>query len=152
MKKSQGFTLIEIILVMVLIGIIGATASAFFTRNEIFEQRFFLNDFEATLHLARKVAVTTNCEVQLGYLTDNELALFQRKECSDKNNLKQIEVNAQAIKIPRFIKLNKLFPIYIDNNGRVYDHLHQWHETYELQLNSTKVLIDGFSGFVYEAK
>lgn len=66
MQKDDGFTLIELMLAIALVGILLATAVPAlddFTNNS--RQTGAINDFVSAMHLARNTAITTNSRVTM---------------------------------------------------------------------------------------
>ena len=156
MKKSQGFTLIEWLLVIILIGIVGATAAPLFSHHEIFQERFFINDLTAMIRYARTIASMSGCEVKIDYNNAHELTLFQRQGCYGDFSLKVVspylmsESKDYIVNIPSSLAFNANLPIYIAKDGKVYDQFHHWQKTLSLQIKKQQLIIDGTTGFAYE--
>lgn len=74
----KGFSLIELITVMVLISILGVAAFGRMTGLSGYEVRGFFDDTVAALRYAQKLAISTGCEVQVS-LTATSYQLFQRQ-------------------------------------------------------------------------
>ncbi len=156
-KMSHGFTLIELLLVIALLGIVGATASPLLNHHELFQERFFIDELSNMLRFAHKVATATGCEVQLRYKQENELALYMRQSCTG-SEFSQIvaspfllaENQGYTINVPRTLSVKANFPLFIESDGKVVDQSHLWQKEVKLQLKNNQIVIDGFSGFVYE--
>ena len=70
---NSGFTLVELIMTIVLLGILSVVAISSFNRGDFEEQGFF-DELIQVVRYAQKYAVTSNCEVQVA-LTANSYAL-----------------------------------------------------------------------------
>ncbi len=158
-KRIRGFTLIEWLLVIVLMGIIGATAAPLFLRHDDFEEKFFLDELSNMLRYARKVATATGCDVQIRYSAPNVLALYQRKNCTTDDFSKLVpspfllaEPANMMVEIPKGVSVKGNFPFYINKDGKVYNQFHLQPKEIILQLNKRQLIIDGFSGLVYEKR
>ena len=57
MKRWAGFTLVELIMVMIIVGILGAVAAPRFFDANVFKSRGFADQVQATLRYAQKEAV-----------------------------------------------------------------------------------------------
>lgn len=56
--------MIELIMVMVVLGILAASASSFFPEKSDYDERFFYEDVLAGLRHAHKLAMSTGCSVE----------------------------------------------------------------------------------------
>jgi prepilin-type N-terminal cleavage/methylation domain-containing protein len=155
-NKLKGFTLIEWLLVIILIGIVGATAAPLLQHHQIFQERFFINDLSAMLRYAHKVALMTGCEVKISYNDHHELSLYQRQSCNGDFTQKVIspylmsENKDYIVNIPHSVVLDANLPFFMDSDGKVYDQSHQWKNKLTLHIKKQKLIIDGKTGFIYE--
>lgn len=63
--RSHGFTLVELVLVMILTGILAATAIPRFFATDSFNNRGFYSDVINAIRYGQQYAVATNCPVQV---------------------------------------------------------------------------------------
>lgn len=75
--KQRGFTLIELIMVVILIGILAATALPKFSGKDAFAERAFFSDTLNAIRYAQKLAITTGCNVQVA-ISSNRYTLTRR--------------------------------------------------------------------------
>lgn len=68
-RQSRGFTLIELIMVMVVVGILGAIAYSKFFSRSVFEERGFFEETMQATRYAQKQAIAWGCDVQIAYTT-----------------------------------------------------------------------------------
>jgi MSHA pilin protein MshC len=64
-SKQVGFTLVELIMVIVMLGILSATALPKFFEKNTFAERAFFDDVLNAVRYAQKLAVATGCSVQV---------------------------------------------------------------------------------------
>jgi MSHA pilin protein MshC len=62
---SRGYTLIELVLVIVIAGILAHVAGSRFFSQPVFAQRGFTEELGAALRLAQKTAVSSECSTQV---------------------------------------------------------------------------------------
>lgn len=63
-KQQIGFTLIELILVIILLGILSVISLPRFFNLGTFDSRFFINDLHSALDYSHKTAISSGCSVQ----------------------------------------------------------------------------------------
>jgi len=65
LSRQTGFTLVELIMTIVILGILSATALPKFFDLSAYRQRTFFDDTLAAIRYAQKLAVATGCNVQV---------------------------------------------------------------------------------------
>lgn len=80
-NSSVGFTLVELVLVIALLGILGAVAFPKFFTLTPYTNRFFYDDVRSSLRYAEKYAVGTGCHTQVN-ITATTLTLNRRSNCT----------------------------------------------------------------------
>ncbi|MFK5926750.1 MAG: prepilin-type N-terminal cleavage/methylation domain-containing protein [Desulfuromusa sp.] len=75
-KRSSGFTLIELVVILLLLGIISAVALPRFFNLDGYRTRTAYDEVAGAVRYAQKLAVATGCEVQVD-LSGNGYALQQ---------------------------------------------------------------------------
>ncbi len=70
LTKQRGFTLVELVMVIVLLGILSATAMPKFFAVSGYQKQVFFDDTLAAVRYAQKLAVATGCHVQVS-ITNN---------------------------------------------------------------------------------
>ncbi len=62
--RSGGFTLVEVVAVLVIIGITAAVAGPRFFDNAVFTERGYADEIAASLRYARRIAIASDCNVR----------------------------------------------------------------------------------------
>lgn len=82
-KQFDGFTLIELALIIVVLGILASTALPRFFDLSGYQQRGFFDDTLNAIRYAQKLAIATGCNVQFS-VTGNQFTL-KRPSASDRS-------------------------------------------------------------------
>ncbi|MCX7100170.1 MAG: type II secretion system protein [Methylobacter sp.] len=65
LSNQEGFTLVELVMVIVVLGILSATALPKFFSISSYQQQAFFDDTLSAVRYAQKMAVATGCKVQV---------------------------------------------------------------------------------------
>jgi len=65
MVKQHGFTIVELIMVIVILGIISAVALPRFFDRKTFDERFYFEEVLSSVRYAQKLAVASGCLVKV---------------------------------------------------------------------------------------
>lgn len=79
----QGFTLVELIMVVVILGILSATTLPKFFNLSAYQERVFFDDTINAIRYAQKLAVTTSCNVQVKIVANQ--FLLNRPSATDRS-------------------------------------------------------------------
>jgi len=79
--KKNGFTLVELVSVIVLLSILSVAALSSLGGMSVFEQKAFFDEVTNALRYAQKLALSTGCSVQVS-LTASSYQLQQGDSCA----------------------------------------------------------------------
>lgn len=90
-QRLRGFTLIELIVVMLVLGIISTYAASRFFSRSAFDEAGFTQESLAAVRYAQKLAIASGCDIRLTF-TANSIALEQWIDSANNS----CDVNAPA--------------------------------------------------------
>ena len=70
-QEVRGFTIVELIMVMIIVGILAAVAASRFFDNTSFQSRGFADQVQATLRFAQKEAIAQHRFVCVAFTTNS---------------------------------------------------------------------------------
>jgi len=79
--KSKAFTLIELVMVIILLGILAGVVGPRFFSLSAYHEKFYIQDFLSALRYSRLTAEVSNCRVQFN-LQANGFDLKQNQNCN----------------------------------------------------------------------
>jgi MSHA pilin protein MshC len=80
-SKETGVTLVELVMVIVMLGILSATALPKFFEKNTFAERAFFSDTLSAIRFAQKLAIATGCNVQVS-IASNSYSLNRQGDSS----------------------------------------------------------------------
>ena len=79
-SSNSGFTIIELVAVIIVIGILAAVAAPRFASQSGFDQRYFVDDIVSGARYARQFAVSKGCYTRIS-LTTTDFSLQRDDDC-----------------------------------------------------------------------
>lgn len=79
--RAAGFTLIELIAVVIILGIVSVFAAPLLSPKSAFDERFFYDDLLQALRFSQRLAVSSGCAVQVNFLSTG-YTLKQDQNCN----------------------------------------------------------------------
>lgn len=83
MIKQRGFTIVELIMVIAILGIISAVALPRLFDRRTFDERFYFEEVLSVVRYAQKLAVASGCHIQV-LVRNSGAELIYAKACGDK--------------------------------------------------------------------
>jgi len=153
--KRKGFTLIEMVVVMVLIAILGAIALPRFFNTSTFNDSLFDKSLISVLRYAQKLAMITSCDTQV-QLSGSTITLNQRAGCTAGQPFTLAVVNPMQgtsgyqVKIPTGVAVSfSTNPFYFDKTGRALN-ASAAVTTINITSGTHTVTVAGTTGFAYD--
>ncbi len=148
-KRQRGFTLIELIMVIVLIAILSASALPRFFNRSGFEQRAFFDDTLNAVRFAKKQAVASGCRIQVVF-SATSYSLLHEDSC-DSNTFN----NALAVLEPNdtiaYTGSQSGIAISATHTSTTFNALGQADASNQISIGSRTINIAAETGFVYDA-
>jgi len=90
--KKHGFTLIEMTLTLVILGILAAVSLPKFFNQDTFDERFFHDDLISAVRYAQRLAIGSGCAVSLS-VSGSGFSLLQDSNCDLSSPSYSLTVN-----------------------------------------------------------
>lgn len=82
MVEQRGFTIVELIMVIVILGIISAVAAPRFFDRKVFDERFYFEEVLSTVRYGQKLAVASGCRIQVSWDSmARKVVLYKADNC-----------------------------------------------------------------------
>jgi len=121
--EMRGFTLVELIMVIVITGILAAVVGPRFFDRQVFDERMFFEESIGAVRYAQKLALASGCLTQVS-LDGNGYLLRQSAGCTTDANYDVEVIGADgqspyANTLPSGVTVNPSnFPVVFDSLGR----------------------------------
>lgn len=119
---QHGFTITELVMVMVILGILAAFAIPRFTNQAPFVARGYFDETLAASRFAQKVAIASGCDTRVSITNAAGYSLLQRAACTTGGFTLAVTHpgtgNAFAAAPPAGVVIAPDITFYFDNSGR----------------------------------
>jgi MSHA pilin protein MshC len=127
---AGGFTLVEMISVIVIMGVLAITALPRFAEVDVFASRGFFEQAVAATRYAHKLAIASGCSIEVNFIDANERFTVSRwtggADCTERTL--PLELVAQpgsnsdyALTAPDGVDISNDLLFYFDRVGRPHD-------------------------------
>ena len=154
-RSSDGFSILELVVVIVLISTIGYVTGPRFFGQAGFDQSFFRNDILSAVRYAQKLAVATGCQVRVNFSANSySLKLQDGAPCAGTSFTTDVvhpgsgassfsNTAAAGVSVSSDVS-----PLTFDALGRALDSSGSVTDA-TIDVSGRQVLVVGESGFVY---
>lgn len=122
MKKHRGFTIVELVMTIMIIGILAAVVGPRFFDRKVFDERLFFEEAVASVRYAQKLALASGCLTQVS-LTTNGYLLRRAASCTSGAYSAEVQGPDGQIPyantVPTGVAVSAInFPVVFDSLGR----------------------------------
>ena len=154
LSKASGFTIIELISVVVILGIITAAAVPLMSSKSAYDERFFYDDLLQALRFSQRLAVASGCSVQVS-MSGTSYSLVQDSVCNTASPTFDKTVyypgsndTYQNSDLPTSVSYSAtVSPIIFNSMGQALNTSSSIFSQASISIGTRTILVDGETGF-----
>ncbi len=154
-KTLRGFTTIELVIVLVLLGILSAYASSRFFETDIFTEKFAHDELSAVLKHVQQRALASRCDLQVS-VAPSSYTVALRDNCTSGAFTRTVPDPAEPGAVlgngaidPAITLSSSVSPIVFDAQGQVRNSAGSVVDV-NVAVNARAIRIIGATGLVYD--
>lgn len=148
-NSNTGFTLVELIMVLVLVGIVSTVALPKFAGRSSFDQRVFFDDTLNAVRYAQKTAIATGCNVRFS-IVNNAYQLLRDDSCSSGSFASNLSIQHPSTQTSYTGSQNGV-SLTANNTTTTFDSLGRADADNTITIGARQITIVAVTGFSYDS-
>ncbi len=147
---QHGFTLVELVMVIVLLAIISTMALPRFFNTSPFDERVLFDDTLNAVRYAQKVAVASGCNIRFS-VNNNRYSVFKDNSCNSGNFSSNIPVKHPANSSENYTGTQNTIALTAIHTHTIFDALGRADNDNTISVGSRRISIIAATGFSYDS-
>jgi MSHA pilin protein MshC len=148
--SNAGFTLVELVMVLVLLGILAVVALPKFSGRSEFDERVFFDDVLNAIRYAQKSAVATGCNVRFE-INNNQYQLIRDDSCSSSQFTSTLPVRHPGTGESSYVGSQTNVSLSATNTQTTFDSLGRADADNLIQVGPRQITLIAQTGFCYDS-
>ena len=149
-SSTSGFTLIELVMTIVLIGILSAIVLPRFFSRSSFDERVFFDDTLNAVRFAQKSAIATGCNTRF-VVNNNSYHVLRDDSCSSGNFASNLAIRNPTTHEIGYTGSQANITLTATHANTTFDALGKADSNNMLTIGSRKISIIAATGFSYDS-